>query len=257
LESRSSRASEPDLRGLALLISFRRRELVVNEIVCREGRFEERRSRRVDGLPILWTGSQGLSSRKTADSHSPSVVRADAYFQTNGDRYSVGRGVPRIGRIHGWGEMKSFDDHISELRAAYMEAPPRLRLRVALDRVRNPSCGPNRLIQTVSAVEGLARALVIDELVAQGTTVQRAYDDVQFTNASELVEKCLGDPKHHLAAEQWDDFRTAIKYRNILVHECTFLRQGYSERFIAAASDVFDVLAAMARNQNIRSTGNE
>lgn len=143
--------------------------------------------------------------------------------------------------------MDQFEEHLEELREAYVRATPRQRLRVALDRVKHPDCGPNRLIQIVSAVEGLARALLVNEAVSTGDSVSHAYDQVRSLNASDLVRRCLGpDPASMFPGETWDTFVVAVKYRNLLIHECTFLGQGRTDKLIASSSEVFELLARMA-----------
>lgn len=147
--------------------------------------------------------------------------------------------------------MKLFEDHEHQLRAAYLKSTPRQRLEIALHRMRFPDSGPNRLIQVVSAVEGLARSLVVNARVAKGETAEAAYASVRDATATTLVRDALGrhnrpEAPDAFGAEAWETFEHAVKYRNLLIHECTFLRQGYSDRLIGAASSVFGYLAAIA-----------
>jgi hypothetical protein len=51
--------------------------------------------------------------------------------------------------------MKYYDKHLEDLRALNVKATPQQRLKVAVDRMKFPECGPNKLIHVVSAVEGL------------------------------------------------------------------------------------------------------
>lgn len=143
--------------------------------------------------------------------------------------------------------MEPFAQHLEKLRETYARATPQQRLHVALDRVNHPDCGPNRLIQIVSAVEGLARALLVNEIASKGDSVLRAYDQVRRLNAAALVSRCLApDPASAIGHESWDTFLAAVEYRNLLIHECTFLGQGRTDKLIVSSSAVFSLLARMA-----------
>lgn len=142
-------------------------------------------------------------------------------------------------------------DHEQKLRDEYLKATPRQRLEIALQRMRFPDCGPNRLVQVVSAVEGLARSLVVNARVTKGETAEAAYDNVRGANATTLVRDVLALNKRPEApvafgTEVWEMFELAVKYRNLLIHECTFIRQSCSDPLISAASSVFGYLAAIA-----------
>ena len=79
--------------------------------------------------------------------------------------------------------METFEEHEHQLREEYKKAKPRQRLDIALQLMRFSDCGPNRLIQVVSAVEGLARSLVVNARAENNETVEAGYANVRDTKA--------------------------------------------------------------------------
>jgi hypothetical protein len=83
-------------------------------------------------------------------------------------------------------EMKK---RVTELREAYVNASPLQRYKVALYRLNNQNCGPNLLIQHVSAVEGFARSVALDISVRAGESRERAYDRLRKIGPVPLIRE--------------------------------------------------------------------
>lgn len=151
--------------------------------------------------------------------------------------------------------MIDYRKHIDSLRDAYVKATPSQRYRVALDRIENPDCGPNKLIQLVSAVEGLARTIAINIAVSSGESVENAYKKLRFEKPeiliSEYIAKNFGKkPEDLIGEDNWELFGFAVEYRNLLIHECAFLGQDKSIPMISSLLKVFETLKQIA-NVNI------
>lgn len=146
--------------------------------------------------------------------------------------------------------LKEIREHLSKLRKDYITATPLQRLRIIKDRLDYPHSGPNQLITMVSAAEAFSRSLLVElERPSSDEDRLRIYETFRFKNGKELVL---------LLKERWntlpiDDtlsewFSLAVDYRNLLAHECTFLRQQYSFPLIEAAQQVLSIL----RDESIR-----
>jgi hypothetical protein len=54
-----------------------------------------------------------------------------------------------------------YEAHLTQLRKLYIEATPRQRPGIAIQRISNPDHGPDLLVAYVSAIEGFARCLAM------------------------------------------------------------------------------------------------
>jgi hypothetical protein len=121
-------------------------------------------------------------------------------------------------------------DYVAELeriRSKYISVSPRQRLHVIRQRLANPDHGPNTLVTHVSAVEALARSLVLHNA---GSDPSAQYSKFRNHDPDKLVALFLeriraGTPAEVLGQDVWQKFRYAVSYRNLLVHECTYLGQ--------------------------------
>ncbi len=121
-------------------------------------------------------------------------------------------------------------DYVAELeriRTVYINVSPRQRLHVIKQRLANPDHGPKTLVTHVSAVEALARSLVLHH---SGASPSTQYAKFRNHDPDKLVTLFLeriraGTPTEVLGQDVWQKFRYAISYRNLLVHECTYLGQ--------------------------------
>ena len=142
----------------------------------------------------------------------------------------------------------TIEEHLSELRRLYVEATPRQRLHIAKQRLEFPEHGPNVLIATVSAVEGFARSIAMHCRAGSKAELTAIYPQYKFKAPEELIaeylqSRNLGTPETFFDPESWRLFKIAVKYRNVLAHECTYLGQDKSPSLILAARDVLSKLA--------------
>lgn len=143
--------------------------------------------------------------------------------------------------------IKDCERHIEQLRNSYINANRSQRRWVAETRMQNPCLPSNILIIKVSAVEALARAIVIEQKQGKGETVQSAYEKVKHKNGIYLIQKCIcpeikKKPEDLFSKDFWEEFKCAVKYRNLLIHECTSLRAGISTKLIKTCQEVWNVL---------------
>ena len=137
---------------------------------------------------------------------------------------------------------------VKELREAYINASPRQRYLVALDRLKYEDSGPNLLIQHVSAVEGFARSVALEFEVKGGEPRDLAYDRLRNIGPVPLIRdhiagKIQMDPGILFGEYEWELFDIAVQFRHLLVHEATFLRQGYTNELIPACKTILDKIA--------------
>lgn len=145
-------------------------------------------------------------------------------------------------------ETAEIESHLAELRRAYVEAFPRQRLGVALQRIKNPQHDPNLLIAYVSAVEGFARSLCIHLRGKTKEELSAAYKEFERRGPQSLVgdylaARALPPPREHFGGDTWKLFGYAVEYRNLLAHECTYLGQDRSPGLIDACRKVLQTLA--------------
>ena len=140
------------------------------------------------------------------------------------------------------------EKHLAQLRREYVEASPRQRLGVAKQRINHPDHDPNRLIAYVSAAEGFARSLCMHQPRRTKQELSKIYAEYERHGPKALIRKYLtakglGAPCDHFGADTWKLFGYAVDYRNLLVHECTYLSLDRSTRLIDSCRKVLQTLA--------------
>jgi hypothetical protein len=142
--------------------------------------------------------------------------------------------------------MKPIDyaEELQSIRAAYVGASPKQRLHVIRQRLANPDHAPNVMVTRVSAVEALARSLASHQA---GKSPSGQYARLRNEDPDRLVELVLacsgaGTPKEVFGTECWQLFRHAVNYRNMIVHECTYLGQDKSPHLEKACETVLEKL---------------
>jgi hypothetical protein len=148
---------------------------------------------------------------------------------------------------------------LANLRKIYTEGAPQARLNTILKRLQDceRDSGAAFLATLVSAVEALARSLLV--WAAKPTTVSeflRAYEIHQRSPAVVLVEAVLRlhnipDPSTHLPDDTWLLFKHSVDFRNVIVHECTYLGQDKYPSLIEATREV---LAELVKKSGLRMT---
>ena len=141
------------------------------------------------------------------------------------------------------------EERLTELRRLYVEATPRQRLHIAKQRLEFPEHGPNVLIAAVSAVEGFARSITMHCRAGSKPELSAIYSQYKFKAPEELISEYLerrplGSPDTFFDRDDWRLFQFAVKYRNVLAHECTYLGQDISPALISATRRVLSKLAA-------------
>lgn len=145
---------------------------------------------------------------------------------------------------------EKYENHLKELRESYVNASFKQRLKVVQDRINYPDCSANRLISLVSSIEGLSRTICLDILETQGESRLDIYKKVKFLNPNELIVDYIF-PAINKSAEDlfghdiWEVFLYAVKYRNLLIHEGTFLRQNYASELIDVCTIIFQKLTEL------------
>ena len=140
---------------------------------------------------------------------------------------------------------------VDELRRLYVEANLRQRLSVVQDRIQNPHHDPNLLIAYVSAVEGFARSLVMHLHGSTKEELSRAYPRYRNTKVEDMIteyldKRKLQPPADFVPVNTGCEFQSAVQFRNVLVHEGTYLEPALSGPLIEASRDVLRGLSEAA-----------
>lgn len=146
----------------------------------------------------------------------------------------------------------NYDAELVSIRARYIEATPRQRLAIIRQRLEDHHFGPNRLVTVVSAVEALARSLAMHESATTKADLVAMYPRYSHRKPEGLVReylaaKGIADPKAFFAEDTWELFGYAVKYRNLLAHECTYLGRVKFPSLIEACEDIVLALVKLGR----------
>lgn len=149
--------------------------------------------------------------------------------------------------------MNELLEHPDELQRAYAMATPAARLRVIKQRLASAhgEMGSTRLVTLVSAVEALARSLVVHAPGRPASTAEMRHRQFRTTGPVELVAEVLRlrgapQPALHFDGETWDLFEVAARYRDLIVHECTYVGPDRHPYLIAATEAVLRGLIEVA-----------
>lgn len=133
----------------------------------------------------------------------------------------------------------------------YVNSTPSQRLHVALQRINFTDHAPNLLVTRVSAVEALARSLLVHHLAVSRSDPLSFYELFRHTGPTSLVEaylqvKAASTPGAVLGETTWEMFGQAVYYRNLLVHECTYLGQDKTPTLLEACRFTLQKLAEIS-----------
>jgi hypothetical protein len=149
--------------------------------------------------------------------------------------------------------MNELLEHPEELQRAYATATPAARLRVIKQRLASAhgEMGSTRLVTVVSAVEALARSLVVHSAGRPPSTAEMRHRQFRQTGPIELVEEVLrlrgaGRPIPYFERDAWDLFEAATRYRDLIVHECSYVGQDRYPHLVAASETVLRGLIELA-----------
>ena len=143
----------------------------------------------------------------------------------------------------------NYEAESKKLRTLYIEATPNQRLRVIQDRLKNLYQGPNLLVVNVSALEGFARCITMHQHGSSKEELTAIYPRYRNMGLEELITKYL-QAKNELAPsffgqKTWEMVKYSISFRNLLVHECTYLGQNKYPQLINACEQALGLLAKL------------
>lgn len=138
-----------------------------------------------------------------------------------------------------------------QLRDIYVASTLRQRYSIACQRIEHPDLGPSVLVNAVSALEGFSRAIAVRALSQAGMSIGEAYQFHRNTGTVDLIAKHIcpwlrTTPTTAFGAKAWRQIPEAVEFRNLLIHEATFLNGGTCKRLIAASRHCLDRLAVLS-----------
>jgi hypothetical protein len=135
--------------------------------------------------------------------------------------------------------------HADEILRTYAIATPAARLRAIRQRLASAHAemGPTRLVTVVAAVEALCRSLIVHSAGRPPSTAEMRHRQFRDTGAVELVQEVLRLRAAPGAAELfgpqvWERFEVALRYRDLIVHECTYIGRDAHADLITAVTTV-------------------
>ena len=147
--------------------------------------------------------------------------------------------------------------HPEELQRAFATATPAARLRAIKQRLAtlHGESGSTRLVIFVSAVEALARSLVVHSAGRPSSTAEMRHRQFRNTGPLELVEEVLRlrgarTGALHFERDDWELFEVATCYRDQIVHECSTVGPERHRHLIRATEAVLNGLVELAGLEN-------
>ena len=149
--------------------------------------------------------------------------------------------------------MNELLEHPDELQRMHAVATPAARLRVIKQRLAGThgETGSTRLVTVVSAVEALARSLVVHSAGRPSSTAEMRHRQFRTSGPVELVEEVLRlrgarSGLEHFDRDAWELFEVATRYRDLIVHECTTIGPERHRHLIAATEAVLRGMIELA-----------
>lgn len=148
-------------------------------------------------------------------------------------------------------------DYVAELlklREIYVRASPQLRWEVIVQRLAQQEIGAVKLVTVVSAVEALARALLLEIQAKDVTQRTRLYKRHKGKESHLMIDQLFRElglpaPNSYFAEDTWPLFKHAVNFRNLVVHECTYLGR---DKYISLISACEEVLSELVRIGRVR-----
>ena len=140
-----------------------------------------------------------------------------------------------------------YGEELTTLREVYISAFSQARLNIIHKKLECAEIGASRLVTIVSGVEALARSLVVHHKAQPKNEIGTIYKKYRLEKPEELVKLILkfnghSTPSNYYKEDTWVLFKYAVEFRNLIVHECTFLGQDKYPSLIAACEEVLDSL---------------
>jgi hypothetical protein len=106
-------------------------------------------------------------------------------------------------------------------------------------------------VTAVSVLEGLARAIAVKHVQAEGSSLEDAYKQLRWKKPVEMLTEyvlpSLGKaPEDAFDGTSWSLIPEAVEFRNLIVHEATYLSGGTCNKLISAVLHVFDRIADLS-----------
>lgn len=145
----------------------------------------------------------------------------------------------------------NYDNELSTLRDIYVTRPPQARLNIIQKKLtqlksNKSESGANRLVITLSAVEALVRSMLVNFYAKKEAQKAFVYCKYRYEKVDSMVLEYLNlhniDPIKHFRDDTWELFCHAIEYRNLIIHECTYLGQDKYPSLIGACNEILDEL---------------
>jgi hypothetical protein len=145
-----------------------------------------------------------------------------------------------------------YEGDLATIRSKYISATPRQRLSIIRQRLDDHHFGPNHLVTAVSAVEGLSRSLAMHAAARRKSEFENLYPKYSYRKPEGLIReylqsKGISDPAIYFSEDTWRLFGYAVKYRNLVAHECTYLGLEKFPSLIQACEEVLSALVKLGR----------
>ena len=145
-----------------------------------------------------------------------------------------------------------YKSELASIREMYVLGTPQVRLNVINNRLNEPEIGAVKLVTIVSCIEALVRSLVVHLKAQNKNEIQHVYEKHRNQKPESLVEEYLkhngcNDCSSFYQDDTWVLFQNAVKFRNLIVHECTYLGQDKYPSLISACGEVLDSLIKLGK----------
>jgi hypothetical protein len=144
---------------------------------------------------------------------------------------------------------------VEELRRAYVLATPRQRLKKVRECLDDQALKPNDVVVSLAGVEAFARCLVLHQRAKRtARSVREIYPAIRDAGAPALVAEFFrcranAEPEAAVGERAWALLQEAVEYRNLLIHECTWLNLPKAATLVWACRLVLYRMAEAVRLQ--------
>ncbi len=148
--------------------------------------------------------------------------------------------------------MKDYlESELEKLRDQYISSHPAQRATTIKKRLDDPKALPNQLVTRVAAVEALSRSLLMNQNAHTITVLKEIYPKFRYRKVTGMIAELLkikkaGTPSSFFGKDDWHIFKIAVKYRNLLVHECTYLGRKKYQPLEKASNAIYEKLLHFA-----------
>lgn len=139
----------------------------------------------------------------------------------------------------------NFASELQNLRNTYRTLQPGQRLRIAGERIKKPVSGAAELVTRVSAIEGALRSLVIWQESGDRPS-KETYDRYKYMGVADLLDAYItqvgAERKELVDDDCYELVEYSVGFRNLIVHECTFLGSDKYPSLIEACDRLLESL---------------